>query len=197
MTAFTPTIQRYTSTSKHTPEPNGWLAHHDAAALRYMRTRLYEHVTQLTNDSADQRFSLVYLPEPDNRQHRVVLVNVAALLQSNELTFVAFFGHKRRDVDATMLDSLDHELIREFEAYPHLLSYSSLELSDGSWANLVLMSSPEGIARWAESQRHAYAARELAPDCYTSIRLHRGSLSAGIDPNGLVEFARTKHFAFA
>lgn len=188
------TTYAYDSSRHHDPSVHGWLAHHDAAALDYMAAQLHRFV----QDAVTRADSLpvVFLPEPDGRQHRVVLVNAEALRSKGELTFVAFFGYKRPEIDAKILDELDQELIQEFIGYPHLLSYSSLELSDGSWANLVLMSSPAGIAHWAESQRHAYAAREIAPKCYRSIRLHRGVLRTGIALESDVEFRRTKLFAW-
>lgn len=194
---MTTTIQTYDRSLKHYASvTDGWLAHHDAAALQYIASQLYHYIQQPVAIFPDHAPPIVFLPEPDNRQHRVVLVNAPELRLNRELTFVAFFGYKRAEIDAKMLDELDHELIHEFIAYPHLLSYSSLELSGGSWANLVLMSSPAGITHWAESQRHAYAVREIAPKCYHSIRLHRGVLRTGIAPESDVEFRRTKLFVF-
>ena len=169
----------------------------DAEIVRYMRERLYAYVSLIDARMTSGTGQMIYLREPQNHQHRVVLLNMPVLQASDALTFVAFFGEKRADADAATLDALDHELIREFHAFPHLISYSSLELADGSWANLVLMSSPEGIMRWAESQRHQDAAHHVAPTCYRSIRLHRGTLNTGIAPSGQITFARTKHFAFA
>jgi len=43
-----------------------------------------------------------------------------------------------------VLRALDAELIEELRHNPHILSYSSLELPDGSWGNLVIMRSPQG-----------------------------------------------------
>ncbi|MBC8161062.1 MAG: hypothetical protein H7Z42_07565 [Roseiflexaceae bacterium] len=194
MTASTLTQQH--AASNHDDLTSGWLTHHDTAALRYMRARLHRFIQTEPAVERTHAPHIVYIPEPDNRQHRVVALNSAALLSGVVLTFVAFFGHKRTDSDAAQLDALDHELIHECLKMPQLLSYSSLELSDGSWANLVLLQSPDGIARWVESPRHAYAAHEVAPKSYREIRIHRGTLPAGLEPHGAIEFHRTRHFAY-
>jgi hypothetical protein len=138
----------------------------------------------------------VYLREPEGRQHRIVLMNAGALHADAELTFVGFFGQKRPGIDYSALDALDQELIQEFRDYPHLLSYSSLELGDGSWGNLVVMSSSHGLVSWTHSVRHAHASQEFAPRCYLTIRLHRGTFTAGSSHQPSLQIQSTKHFDF-
>ena len=167
----------------------------DIAALRYMHTRL-AHAIDDSEPAASPPPHIIYLPEPQRRQHRVVLMSAAALRAGTDLTFVGFFGQKRPGLNDSVLDALDIALINEFQDYPHMVSYSSLELAGGAWGNLVLMSSPEGITRWAASTRHAYAARQVAPHCYTTIRLHRGVLAAGAGPNSALQLRDTKLFEF-
>ena len=78
------------------------------------------------------------------------------------------------------LTAMDDELIGEFPAHPGVLSYSSLELDDGDWGNLILLDGDGARQRWREGERHAYAARELAPRHYTDVRLHQGVLPGGV-----------------
>jgi hypothetical protein len=99
----------------------------DAMTLRLMLARLYAHITQATGTPA-QLPSTLFLPEPDGRQHRVVVLNENALRIGGQLPFVGFFGRKRASVDAGLLEALDAELIEELRHNPHVLGYSSLEL---------------------------------------------------------------------
>jgi hypothetical protein len=170
-------------------------AREDVIALHYMLARLLEHFSPA--DEAAARSPILYLPEHDGRQHRIVLLNSMPQHTGEKLTFVGFFGRKRTSADASLLDALDAELIQELYDYPHMLSYSSLELPDGSWGNLVLMSSPQGAVHWAGSTRHAYAAHQVAPACYTTIRLHSGMVTLNGAADAALHIQRTKHFDYA
>jgi hypothetical protein len=188
-TSSSPAFNKYLSQGFAEP------AREDVIALQYMLSRLQEYFGQA--DSTAALPPTVYLPELDRRQHRIVLLNNIPLRTDGEFAFVGFFGRKRTSADASLLDALDAELIQELYDYPHMLSYSSLELHDGSWGNLVVMSSPQGAVHWAGSARHAYAAHKVAPACYTAIRLHSGivTLSGAAEPG--LHIHRTKHFDYA
>lgn len=176
--------------AKHVGTPD------DSDVLRYMRNTVYRHVHERSRGAAPESSEPQYLLEADGRQHRIVVMNGGALQHGGRFAFVGFFGRKRPEADGEALDALDRELMAEFAEFPQLLSYSSLEMTDGSWANLVIMSSPEGAIHWAKSSRHSYAVREVAPRCYSTIRLHSGALVAGdVSPNGL-QIQRTKHFVY-
>ena len=170
-------------------------AREDVIALHYMLARLQEHFSPANEIAA--RSPILHLPEPDGRQHRIVLLNTVPLQTGETCAFVGFFGRKRTSADAGLLDALDAELIQELYDYPHMLSYSSLELHDGSWGNLVLMSSPQGAVHWAGSARHAYAAHKVAPACYTTIRLHSGIVTLHGAAEASLHIQRTKHFDYA
>jgi hypothetical protein len=180
----------------HPPQTHADPSEPDAVTLRIMLARLYAQISKATGTPA-QLPSTLYLPEPDGRQHRVVVLNEGALRIGGQLPFVGFFGRKRASVDADMLDTLDAELIEELRHNPHMLSYSSLELPDGSWGNLVIMRSPQGAVDWASSARHAHAAYTIAPACYLTIRLHSGVLILNGPPHGELQIRRTKHFDYA
>ena len=170
-------------------------AQEDVIALHYMLARLQEHFSPA--DGAPVRPPILYLPQHNGRQHRIVLLNNMPLHSGERFAFVGFFGRKRTVADAGLLDALDAELIQELYDYPHMLSYSSLELHDGSWGNLVLMSSPQGAVHWASSARHAYAAHQVAPACYTTIRLHSGMVTLNGTAEAVLHIQRTKHFDYA
>jgi hypothetical protein len=194
----TPTLHSTSSSpafNEHLPQGFAEPAREDIMALQYMLSRLQEYFSQA--DSMAALPPIVYLPELDRRQHRIVLLNNSSLRSGGTFAFVGFFGRKRMSADLGMLDALDTELIQELYDYPQMLSYSSLELHDGSWGNLVLMSSPQGAVHWAGSARHAYAAHKVAPTCYTTIRLHSGVVTLNGTAEAALHIHRTKHFDYA
>ena len=130
-----------------------------------------------------------------DRSHRLVILSRQQLLNASALTVVGFFGHKRSAADPSLLQDVDTDLLQEFLHHAYVLSYSSLELPDGNWANLVLMLDAGGIEHWRASQKHAYAARELAPHFYQTIRLHNGTLPGGLAASKLVLLS-TKYYDY-
>jgi len=134
--------------------------------------------------------------EPDGRSHRAVICDERRLGDGRDLAWVGFFGVKRRDRDSAPLTVMDDELIGEFPAHPGILSYSSLEVADGDWGNLILLDGDESREHWRVSERHAYAARELAPHHYTDVRLHQGVLPGGVRGGGEPILRRTKYYDY-
>jgi hypothetical protein len=124
----------------------------------------------------------------------MVILSRQLLLNAYQLTVVGFFGEKRGEANLALLQDVDTELVQEFLDHVSVLSYSSLELSDGNWANMVLLLGAEGIQHWRASQKHAYAARELAPQLYHTIRLHNGVLPGGLSSQLLLR--STKYYEF-
>jgi hypothetical protein len=170
----------------------------DAATLNYMRWRLHYLLSQSNigpGHPLDRELYVQMMQETTDRYHRVVILERGPLLTDAELTFVGFFGQRRFEASQAMLQDIDTELIQEFLQHTSVLSYCSLELADYNWANLVLLRNPEGIQHWRTSQRHAYAARELAPLYYTGIRLHNGVLPEGLD-SPVLHLTRTKYYDF-
>jgi hypothetical protein len=170
----------------------------DLAVLEAMRERLRQVLGAPGSAAGNPdraEIHVQYVHEEHNRLHRVVLIDRTALRSSGELAFVGFFGHRRGDANPALLQDIDTELIQEFLHHRYVLSYSSCELPDGNWANLVILQHIDGIQHWRASQKHAYAARELAPQYYTGIRLHNGALPAGLDSPHM-ELTTTKYYDF-
>jgi hypothetical protein len=134
--------------------------------------------------------------EPDGRQHRVVLGDAGRLGTGRDLGFVGFFAIKRPGLDHAPLTAMDDELLLELPAHPGILSYSSLELPGGNWGNLIVVDPPEAKEHWRTSERHAWAARELAPRHYTVVRLHNGVLPGGLASGRGPVVARTRYYDF-
>jgi hypothetical protein len=170
----------------------------DVAILDLMRARLYETLLRSdigAGDSRNRELYIQYVKEEHERLHRMVILSRQLLLNAYPLTVVGFFGERRGEANPALLQDVDTELVQEFLQHIYVLSYSSLELADGNWANMVLMLGAEGIQHWRASHKHAYAARELAPQFYHTIRLHNGALPDGLSSPNL-KLASTKYYEF-
>ena len=120
--------------------------------------------------------------EPDGRAHRTIVCDASRLGDGRAVTWVGFFAEKRRDRDSTPLTIMDDELIREFP--------------DGDWGNLILLDGEAARDRWRAGERHAYAARELAPRHYTHVRLHQGQLTGGVLGGRAPVLRRTNYYDY-
>lgn len=171
----------------------------DAAILDLMRERLRETLRDTSIGAGDVlgREPYTHLAVEDGeRQHRMVVMARELLLGAGELTVVGFFGQRRDNADPAVLGDVDAELMQELFQHPYVLSYCSLALPDGNWANLVLLQHTEGIEHWRASQKHIRAARELSPQFYRTIRLHNGLLPGGLAGPQLVLHS-TKYYDFS
>jgi len=166
----------------------------DMATLREMLDGVRWALKQDARDAL--RPVVLRAPDRHGRQHRVVLAHEARLRGGDELGVVGFFALRRTDRDCSPLTAMDDELILEFPRYPGILSYSSVEFADGNWGNLILLHPPEAKDDWRTSERHAYAASELAPRYYTVVRLHNARLPGGLWSGRDLVLVRTKYYAF-
>jgi hypothetical protein len=105
-------------------------------------------------------------------------------------------GERYLDRDITPLEQANAEIVLEFRNFHGILSYSSMELADGNWANLVLHDLPDTRDQWRASAIHAQAALQLAPVFYQTVRIHNGFLAGGIGGGGSIEIERTKYWDY-
>jgi hypothetical protein len=187
--------EEYSPLVEHLPTEERPAQPDELAALGLMRDRLYA-VLHNQISLTDGQLQIVQLHEGGERQHRVIITQAGALRHAIAPTFVGFFGQRRPGACPELLAQIDSELIGEFTSQPHVLSYSSLELADRSWANLVLLSDPAGLRRWADGARHAYAARSIAPASYRAIRLLIGRLAGGLAPDAPLHVSRIRHIGY-
>ncbi len=167
----------------------------DLATLEYMCGRLHRIIQDNAGLAAG---SHLYLREPDRRQHRIIVTDRTTLLDAQALAVVGFCGQKRAALAPSFvqeMEEVDDALIVELTDQPYLLSYSSMQLPDGNWANLVMMRSMEGIEHWRTSPRHTAAVSELSPHYYRSIRLHNALLTGGLASSRLT-LLRTKYYDY-
>lgn len=170
----------------------------DLVVLRYMVQLVSVTLRSLAQEITPTRPVLFYLDERRRRTHRMAIYNPEELLQHNELAFVGFVSGKLKPLRPSVaadLRIMDKKLVTELVNTPGLLSYSSLELHEGHWCNLVLLNDLEVKVRLKQSANHQYAAYEVAPSCYEWIRLHNGYMPEGLAGNEMV-LQKTRYYTY-
>lgn len=139
----------------------------------------------------------LYQEETGGRQQRLVINRPERLTMGHPVTVVGFFGQKLERADLLPLrNEFDQALIAEFPKHPDLLSYSTLELADGNFGNLVLFARSEAKNHWNSCTIHARAVRELAPEYYASVRLYNGVLPRGLAASRALRLTRVKYYDY-
>src|SRR5256885_8763166 len=170
----------------------------DIVLLRYMAQRIYVTLYLLDEPTDPSQPLLYYLEEGHKYTHRIAIYSPQELLLNNKLDFVGFISRKLQPGDLQVIEeirTMDKKLIVELIHTPGLMSYSSLELRDGRWCNLVLFSGPETKMHIRNSELHAYAAYQLSPRYYDWIRLHNGIMPGGLVRNEML-LQKTKFYQF-
>lgn len=128
---------------------------------------------------------------------RTVVCDPVGLARCDRVWIVGFFGERRGDpTTRARIDRLEGALVDQFGAHPALLSYSSIELVDDHWANLVVHRDPEDREEWRRGETHREAAEEASPEHYRSVRIHHGVLEGGVCGSHRIELVRTKYWDY-
>lgn len=119
---------------------------------------------------------------------RMLVCNEVKLRGHGRPYVVGFFGERRDNAELGPLEAANSAIVAQFRNYPGILSYSSVELPNGYWANMVLHDDPIDKDYWSRGKLHAQAARTLAPEHYRTVRIHNARLTAGVmdDPEFVV-----------
>lgn len=128
--------------------------------------------------------------------HRVVLAANAHARMHNRLMMVGFFGERRPNADQNLAFEFDAILIKELPAHTGILSYCTLQIDNGDYANLVLFDSESAKSEWGRSRAHAEAVEKLAPNYYFSVRIHNGVLPHGVTSGAQLKIERIKYFDY-
>ncbi len=128
---------------------------------------------------------------------RMVICDPAGLRRPDEWCVVGFFGERRPDADQAIVDDIEGDLLEEFRSHPGILSYSSMELVDNYWANLVIHQEPADTEKWRTSRVHVRAAEQVSPRHYLSVRIHNGRLPGGVIGNDSIVIERTKFWDYS
>lgn len=128
---------------------------------------------------------------------RQVICDPAGLEAQRDVCIVGFFGERRGDpASQPRIDRLEESLVGEFRNYPGVLSYSSIELVDDYWANLVVHTSADDREEWRKGEVHREAAEEASPEHYRSVRIHHGVLEDGVCSSNMIRLVRTKYWDY-
>lgn len=170
----------------------------DLVVLRSMAQKLLvtlRSLEQPVNEPLPLRYSF---KERHGRTHRMLIFTPRDLLFESPLAFVGFVSNRRKILDQRIIDELfrmDQQMLGELVHVPGLLSYSSLELREGNWYNLVVFREIAARSHLRTMETHRYAAYQLSPAYYEWIRLHNGSLPGGLVHQEMVLHG-TKFYVF-
>lgn len=128
-------------------------------------------------------------------RRRTVVCDLDRLLALDFVCVVGFFADRRDDIEYVALDDLELSLLMEFRNYPGILSYSSVELANDFWANLVVHNAPDDTDEWRTSHAHEQAV-SMSPRLYSNIRIHNGHLPGGVTGNRAIRLDRTKYWDY-
>jgi hypothetical protein len=169
-----------------------------APDLDLMAYMLQDLRTLLRSHDAGKTYVAAHVPTVwtvHGLHRRTVVCDPDHIRERNTVCIVGFFGSRRTDLTFEALDAVDVSLLDEFKSYPGILSYSSIELADEYWANLVVHVEPDDRETWRLSAAHVNAVA-LSPRLYTSVRIHNGHLPDGIAGNRAIELESTKYWDY-
>jgi len=151
------------------------------------------------SDSGDRDFEpmqrLVW--RVDGLTHRLLICDEPKLRDHRELCVVGFFAERRSDIDLSPLEEANTAIVGEFVKYPGILSYSSVELPDGRWGNLVLHDDPIDKDYWRKSELHVSAVDALSPANYKNVRIHNARLTDYLMGQPKFKISKTKYFDYS
>ncbi|GJM37245.1 MAG: hypothetical protein DHS20C19_06120 [Acidimicrobiales bacterium] len=168
----------------------------DIALLNYLLQDLRALIRQAGRDDTAFEPQQVISWEVHGLARRTVICDPAGLADSSDVLMVGFFGDRRADADQPAIDTSEMDLINEFADYPGILSYSSVELVDGYWANLVVHREPDDREAWRSSHVHQDAVERIAPMAYHGVRIHNGCIIGGVVGQHTVVIEITKYWDY-
>ena len=127
---------------------------------------------------------------------RLLICDEQRLRAHPSLCVVGFFGERRTELDIGPLEQANSAIVRQFTSYPGILSYSSVELPEGHWANMVLHDDPIDTEYWRRGALHVEAVR-LSPAHYRNVRIHNARLTAGVLMTPGFTVSRVKYYDYS
>lgn len=129
-------------------------------------------------------------------QRRTVICRPEPLFLFGDAQFVGFFGDRRADSADSGIDDIELDVVGQFVNYPGILAYSSIELVDDQWANLVIHESPDDREQWRTCPVHKTAVEMVSPKAYTGVRIHNGHIPGGVIGTAAAVLECTKYWDF-
>ncbi len=128
---------------------------------------------------------------------RALVCNEEKLRNHAAACVVGFFGERRTDMDLGPLEDANSAIVAQFKDYPGIISYSSIEMRSGYWANMVLHDDPVDKEYWSRGALHAQAARVLAPEHYKTVRIHSARLTGRVADSPAFKVSLTKYWDYS
>jgi hypothetical protein len=144
------------------------------------------------------RFQVYNVQERGGRTHRIAIYQAEKLRLQEPFSFVGFLSARQKPLRPSIIQAIqqaDKKLVEELVGAPGVLSYSSFELRNGNWCNLVLLSHADAKMSIKASETHKYAAYHLAHSYYEWIRLHNGVMPEGLDHMEM-QLLKTNYYTF-
>ncbi len=135
------------------------------------------------------------IPEPDGRFHRFQVPHPPALATAAGIFVVGFFGQRRPDASSEHFGDLGERLIDEIPGHDGILSYNTMELENGNFANLVLLAEEAVSDPWRRGATHEKAVGR-SPGYYLSIRIYNGELTR-ISPPAAIRLRKVKYWDYS
>lgn len=132
----------------------------------------------------------------DLRRHTIVCDPVR-IIEPATVHVVGFFSDRITDADLSPLGDAEDDLLAELRNHPGMLGYSSMELIDHYWANLVIHTDPADRETWRGAAVHKRAVIEVAPLVYNSVRIHKGCLLDGVPGSETIRIESTGYWDYA
>lgn len=168
----------------------------DIALLNYLLQDLRALTRRGARGEIEMRPEQVITWEVHGLARRTVVCDPAGLRDETDAQMVGFFGDRRADADRPTIEASEMELIGEFPDHPGILAYSSAELVDGYWANLVVHREPDDRETWRASRAHVHAVERIAPMAYHNVRIHNGFIPGGVTGSRTVVIESTKYWDY-
>jgi len=187
-------------------DPDESPARHPCAAARLyesdlaLLSYLLQDLRALVRQAAAGQVELVphdqIVWEVHGLRRRTVICDPDRIVEPVDFQVVGFFGDRRTESDDAAIDDVEVGLLDEFRSYTGILSYSSVELVNDQWANLVVHAEPDDREAWRGSRRHVDAVDRIAPAAYHSVRIHNGCLPDGVIGPKTVVVETTKYWDY-
>jgi len=168
----------------------------DIALLNYLLQDLRVLMRRHRKGEIEIEKQQVFQWDVHGLERRTVLCDPERIQEDGDVQIVGFFGDRRENPDYEAVDASEIDLISEFVNYPGILSYSSIELVDHYWANLVVHREPEDREAWRGSEAHKHAVEHVAPNAYHAVRIHNGRIPDGVLSSQTVVIESTKYWDY-
>lgn len=129
-------------------------------------------------------------------QRATVVCKPEELYHERDVQIVGFFGDRYPDETESGIHHAEIDLVSQFRNYPGILAYSSTELIDSQWANLVVHDAATDRQAWRECPAHQHAVEVVSPKAYRGVRIHNGYIPGGVIGRGSVVLESTKYWDF-